>query len=471
MLWSSVHHFGTMIISFIANIVLARLLTPEDFGLIGIILVFIAISNTLVDGGFASALIQKKTPTQEDYSTIFYWNLLVSILLFIILYISAPGVEKFFQMTLLAPLLRVQGLVLIFNAFNIIQFNQLRKKLNFKKLANISLISTSLGAIIGITLAFCGFGVWSLVIKMLSISFLNSVFLWYLSKWRPGLIFNVNSFKELFKFGSFMLLTSILIKVYDNIKTIIIGKVFSVIDLGYYTQAHRMESVPVEGLSTVVNQVTFPVYSNLQHNLERMVRGVRNSLKAITFINFPIMVLLIVISKPLIILLLTDKWAESIPYFQILCIGGMVYTLNTINNNILKSLGRSDMYFYVLLAKRIIGLFLIIIGLRFGIKGMLYAVAINSYISFFIGMYYSSKLSGYKIKHQLKDVGPSYILSIIIGLITYLFNQVLTTGFALQISIITVLYFGLYLVIAYIFKMEEFTMFLDIIKSKFHVIK
>ncbi len=461
MIWSSVHRFGTMAISFITNLVLARILTPEDFGIIGMIMVFISISGALVDGGFASALIQKKNPTNEDYSTIFYWNLIVSIILFFALYLSAPAIERFYQMRSLAPILRVQGVVLIFNAFNLIQFNQLRKELNFKKLANISVLSTSTGAVIGITMAFMGYGVWSLVAKMISLSFFNSIFLWYSSNWRPGFVFSLVSFKALFKYGSFMLLTSILIKVYDNIKALIIGRVFSADDLGYFIQAQRMEKVPVEGLSAVVNQVTFPVFSDLQHDLGRLVRGVRKCLKAITFINFPIMVLLIVIAKPLITLLLTDKWAMSIPYFQILCIGGMVYTLNTVNNNILKSLGRSDLYFYVLLAKRIIGITLIIIGLQYGLIGMLSAVALNSYISFFIGMHYSSKLSGYKTSQQITDVAPAYILALLSGLAssTIRYYDIHLITILLQVFVYGLMYMGL----AYVLNLQGYLIFKEIL--------
>lgn len=464
--WSSVHRFGTMLISFFANIVLARLLTPEDFGIIGMIMVFIVVSGAFVDGGFASALIQKKDPNNNDYSTIFYWNLFISLVLFSILFIAAPAIERFYQMTSLALILRIQGFVLILNAFNIIQFNQLRKQLNFKRLANIHLLSTSLGSITGIIMAFAGFGVWSLVVKILTLGFFNSIILWFSSNWRPSFVFSRNSFKELFGFGSFILMASIVDKVYSNVQVLIIGKVFSASDLGFYTQAKRIEAIPVKGLSEVVNQVIYPVFSQLQDNIKRMKKGISLSLKSVTFLNFPLMVLLIVVAKPLVLLLLTERWSDSIPYLQILCIGGMIYTLNTANNNIFKSLGKSDAFFYVQLFKRIIGLFMIILGLRYGLKGMLFAISFNFYLFYFISAFFSAKYSGYKIEHQLKDVAPAFIIAILSGLLTHFMGMPFNSFSNLGMLILQgVFYSALYLGFAYIFKLEALYIYYEIIHA------
>jgi teichuronic acid exporter len=466
MMWSSVHRFGSMSISFIANIVLARLLTPEDFGIIGMIMVFIAISGTLVDGGFASALIQKKKPTKEDYSTIFYWNLILSLVLFILIYIASPAIERFYEMSTLSSLLRVLGIVLILNAFNIIQTNQLIKNLNFKRLANINIVATLLSAVIGIVMAYMGYGVWSLVAKLISVSLFQSIFLWYLNRWRPSFEFSFSSLKELFGFGSYMLLSSFIIETYDNLKSLIIGKVFSAADLGFYVQAERMRSVPVQGLSSVVNQVTFPVFSELQDDKESLVKGVKKSIKAITFINFPLMVITIIIAHPLIILLLTEQWVISATYLQILCVGGMVYTLNTINNNILKSLGESKLYFIVLTLKRITGIIFILIGLNYGITGLLWGVVINNYVSFLISMYYASKMSGYKIIDQINDILPAYLLAIIVGFIIYYTGIKVNVNNFYMILIQVPLYTIIYIVISYLFRMDSVLIFNQIIKEK-----
>lgn len=466
MIWSSVHRFGTMLISFATNLVLARLLTPEDFGIIGMIMVFIAISSTLVDGGFASALIQKKNPTDQDYSTIFYWNLLTSITLFSVLYFAAPAIAKFYELPDLSIIFRVQGLVLIFNAFNLIQRTKLTKQLNFKRIANIEIITTLLGATIGVIMAYKGFGVWSLVAKLLLTSLFNSIFLWYLSKWRPGLNFSASSFKSLFSFGSYMLLTSLLNTVYNNIQALMIGKMFSAGDLGFYTQAHKIQQVPVTGLSSIVDQVTFPVFSQLQDNLEVMKIGISKSLKSITFLNFPLMVFFSIAAKPIIILLFTDKWSDSIPYLQVLAIAGMLYTLNTVNTNIFKSIGRSDTYFWVTFLKRGFGIVLIIIGAYFSIMGMLIAIVINTYLFFFINCYYSSKLSGYSTLQQIKDVGPAYLLSIISGITTYYIASLINTNHIIMFIIQGLLFVFLYLSLSFIFRIEALQIYINIINSK-----
>lgn len=467
MFWSAVHRFGTVLISFITNLVLARLLTPEDFGIIGIIMVFIAVSDVLIDGGFASALIQKKKPTNSDYSTIFYWNLITSVFLFLVLFLTAPAIERFYQMSSLSPLLRVLGLVLFFNAFNIIQVNQLMKQLNFKKLANVNIISTSLGAIIGIIMAYSGFGVWSLIAKLLVTSFFISILLWFSTKWRPRLLFSFNSFKSLFKYGSYILLTNIINRIYDNIQALIIGKMFSIRDLGFYTQAKKIEEIPVTSLSAIVNQVTFPVFSKLQDDLEKLRRGLSNSLKAITFINFPLMIFIVIAAKPIIILLFTEKWSNSVPFLQLLGLAGMLYTLNTANTNVFKSLGRSDTYFWVTLTKRCVGLVLIMLGARYSIMVMLYMIILNSYLFFFVNAHYSAKLTGYSILQQVRDISPAYFLSILTGLFTYYITSLLNIPHILTLIIQSFLFFILYLTSSYLLKIEAFQIFIEIFQKKF----
>lgn len=466
MIWSSVHRFGTMGISFITNLVLARLLTPEDFGILGMIIVFIAVSEVFVDGGFASALIQKKEPTDEDYSTIFYWNLFVSIILFLGFYIAAPSIEKFYNMPELSSILRVLSVSLILNAFNIIQSNKLVKSLNFKKLANIHLSANILGAITAVVMATWGFGVWSLVAKTLIVAFIQMIILWFTSSWMPLFVFNFSSFKKLFGFGSYILLTNLLNRIYDNIQLLLIGKLFSAADLGYYTQAKRMEEVPVKSLSSVVNQVTFPVFSELQDDIEKLKKGISNSLKAITYVNFPIMVFIVIAAKPIIIMLLSDKWSESIPYLQLLGVVGMLYTLNTANTNIFKSLGRSDTYFWITLSKRLIGIGFIIMGAKYGIIGMLYAMIMNTYLFFIVNAYYSSRLTGYTIWNQITDVFPAYFVSIIAGLITY----ILTASIGQPLFMFAaecIIFILIYIAVSYLLKLESFNIYLDIIKSKF----
>ena len=374
MLWTAVQRFGRMGIMFVGNLVLARLLSPEDFGYIGMLMVFIAIANTFVDSGFGAALIQRKEPTQTDYSTIFYWNLIVAFFFCGVFYISAPWIAAFYRLPDLVPILRVQSLVLILNAFSIIQLNQLTKQLEFKILAKVNLVAALGGVVLGILTAYMGWGVWSLVVMNLSNAFLLNVVVWYATKWKPMWCFSWQSFKSLFGYGSLILVSSLIETIYTNIQLLIVGRVFSAKTLGYFTQAKKMEEVPVSGLSQVVNQVTFSVYSQVQDDKQRLVNGLRKSIQAITFLNFPLMVLLIVIAPGLFRFLFTDKWDEAVPIFQMLCVAEMLFTINTTNVSAIKAIGRSDINLYANVLKKAIALLLISIGIYgWGMKGLLWA--------------------------------------------------------------------------------------------------
>lgn len=308
MLWSFMQKFGTMAIAFVANIVLARLLTPDDYGCIGMLLIFIAVANTFIDGGFGSALIQKKEPTQEDYSTIFYWNLFLSIVLYGILFFTAPFIADFYEISLLTPVLRVQGGVLILNALSIIQCNQLRKQLRFRSIASVNLTASLLSVVITIVLAWIGWGIWALVAQQLLFSLFNAILFWSFNKWVPSFLFSKKSFKELFGFGGFILLSSLINTFCDNIHGVLIGKFFSPAIMGLYTQARKLEEIASTSISSVVNQVAYPVLSEFQNDNLSMIRVLQRFITSLAFLVFPLMMLLILIAKPLIILLYSDKW-------------------------------------------------------------------------------------------------------------------------------------------------------------------
>lgn len=466
MIWNSVHSFGTMFISFAANLVLARLLSPNDFGMIGMLMVFLALADTLINGGFASALIQKKSPTEKDYSTVFYWNLAVSFILFFIFLFTAPSIARFYSMPLLSPILRVQSVVLIINGFNIIQTNQLVKQLNFKRLAKVNIIATLISSVIGIVMAIMGFGVWSLVAKMIILSFIQSLILWLGSNWRPLKVFCLQSFRELFRFGSFMLISSFVETLYTNVQSLIIGRMFSASDLGYYTQASKVSTIPVRGLSTVVNQVSFPVFSELQDNISHLKIGVSKNIKAITFLNFPLMMLFIVIAQPLFTLLFTSKWDESVPFFQILCVSGMLYTLNTVNTNIFKSLGKSNLYLFVQVIKRVFGLVIIIIGLQFGLMGMMWGISISQYAFYLINAFYSGRVINYGIISQIKDIGITYLIAVVAGIVTYIVTINLSIHFILLLIVQVALYVVMYLGVSYFAKLEGMYIYLEILNEQ-----
>jgi O-antigen/teichoic acid export membrane protein len=465
MVWSSIGKFGTLGITFISNLVLARLLMPSDFGYIGMLYIFLAISQVFISGGLGSALIQKKETTHIDYTTVFYWNLVFSVFFVVLLFFTAQSIADFYKMPMLKDILRVQSIGLIISSFSIVQTTQLQKKLRFKELSVRSIIASFVGTIAAIVMAYNKFGVWSLVYSSLISGVVNVILLWNMSRWRPTLEFSFQSLKKLFGFGSLMLLSALVETIYTNIQGLIIGKAFSAKSLGFYTQARRLEEVPTSALSSIVNQVSFPVFSKIQNNKELLLIGVRKNIKAITFLNFPLMVLLLIIARPLFLFLYTQKWEASIPYFQILCVGAMLYTVNTINTNVIKSLGKSNIYFVVQFFKRLLGIMLIIFSIRYGIEAMLWSIVAVYYISFFINGYVSGKLIGYGVWRQVKDAGIYYLLAIIAGVITYCafsFINIELSNLAQILLQITVYAFS-YLSVSYILKLEGFMTYQEVV--------
>ena len=444
MFWNSVQRFGTMFISFISNLVLARLLLPEDYGTIGMLMFFMALSNTFIDSGFGTALIQKKKPTQEDYSTIFYWNIFLSLFFVIILYFAAPSIADFYKMPKLCSILRVQSWLLVINAFSIIQRNRLVKSFDFKKLAFRDLFANSMATVVAITMAYCGFGVWSLVARNLLSGLLGSITLWYVTKWRPSFIFVWKSFRELFQFGGLMFLSHLLETVYLNIQTLIIGKFYSAKDLGFYTQAKRLEELLYASLMSVLTQVTFPVFAAIQDDLKKLKATIQTNIRTLSFLSIPLSFLLIIIAKPLMLILFTSKWEQSIPYFQLLCLMGLIHSINVIHTNLLKALGKGKLYIYTRLLKRIIGLSFIFLGVQYSVMGMMIAITLSAYFCYLINFFVTKRVLNYGIVEQLKDLIPYFILSIIAGLVAYFTGRLVNNMYALlfvQVSIYGLIYF------------------------------
>ena len=465
MIWSTVGRFGTMALSFVSNLVLARLLMPGDFGVIGMLHVFIAVSSVFVTAGFGSALIQKKNPTHIDYTSVFWWNLAAALLFYWILFLSAPAIAGFYKMPELKPVVRVLSLTLIINSFSIVQTNQLRKQLKFKLLSMRTLGASFAGTVVSIVLALLGYRYWSLVAGTLVTNFIGVLLLWRLSSWRPTREFSVQSLKELFAFGGLMALSSFVETIFTNLQSLIIGKWYSAGDLGYYTQARRLEDVPTQSLSHIVNQVSFPVFSSLQDDRSELVETVRRNTKAINYINFPLMALLIVIARPLILLLYGAKWEVSIPYFQILCISSLVFSMNTLNTNVIKALGRGKLYFWVQLVKRLIGLVLIVLGARAGMMPLMWALTIIGYTSILINMYVNGRLIGYGIVAQVKDLIGYFIAALACAGAVWLLGRVLPWHPYLVMFIQVVVFLVLYLGISRLFRFSSYYTYLDVAKT------
>lgn len=466
MLWSSVGRFGTMLINFLSNLVLARLLMPDDFGCIAMLYVFIAVSAIFVNGGLGMALVQRKNPTHLDYTTVFYWNLSVSLLFYLILFFSAPAIARFYNMPLLSDVLRVQSITLLIQAFAIVQATQLQKQLRFKELSVRNLIASAIGTIIGIVLAFCGFGVWSLVVSAICSALASVFLLWHMSSWRPTWEFSFASWWSLFSFGGLMLLSNLVETIYTNLQRLIIGKMFTAADLGYYNQAKKLEEVPTTTLSTIVNEVSFPIFSQLQDDREKLVLALRKNIKAITYLNFPLMLLLIVIAHPVIVLLYTAKWEAAVPYFQILCIMGAIYTLNTLNTNIIKSLGKGKIFFFLQLSKRILGIGLIIAGVQFGIMGMLYAITLTGYLCYLINAIVVGRLLGYGLWRQTRDWIVCMIVTLLATAAAWACGHWWHINEYLMMGIQIVVFSASYIALSLLFKLEGYTIYRDVLVAK-----
>lgn len=463
MIWSAVQKFGCAILSFATNIILARLLTPEDFGCIGLLSIFILISQVFIDGGFGDALIQKDKTNQRDYSTIFFWNILVSLIIYSILFISAPYISDFYKIEKLTELLRILGLVLFINALGFIPRNRLRKRLVFKKLAQAELVAAIIATIVAVITAYNGCGVFSLIYFNLSLSVIRSLMFWIFEHWIPSITFDVQSFLSLFKYGGYLLISDLLNTTCDNLQGIIIGKLYNPATMGFYTQAKKLEEVPSLTLSGIVSQVTFPVFSSIKEDSDKIKTAHRSSFVAIAFVSIPLMLFLSVTAKPLIVLLYTEKWIESIPYFQILCMGAAAYCLQSVNYQLFVSLGYSKTMFNWNLIKRLIAIVLIVIGSFWGIYGLLFSITVNMWVMFVINGLLAGKKSGYIFSQQFKDIIPIVVVSIVASFICLILGYFVSLPNVLLLILLTITFLLTYLFLSLIFKLKGFQILYSII--------
>ncbi|PMC10329.1 lipopolysaccharide biosynthesis protein [Hoylesella timonensis] len=420
LLWSVVDNFSNLGVSFIIGIILARLLSPDDYGLLAMINVFLAISRSFIDSGFGNALIRKQDMTHHDCSTAFIFNVVVSLFFYLVLFFLAPLIASFYHRPILTSLLRVEAVCMIINAFVIVQITLINKKVDFKKTTKISLISNVISGGFGIFLAYCGYGVWALVGMHILASLISAFLFWLMTDWYPTLVFSYKSFKYLFGFGSKLLATGILDVIFRNLYPILIGKFFSASSLGFYTRAETLAKLPSETLTGVIQRVTFPVLSQIQDDEERLSANYRKLLKMTAFIIFPLMVGLAAVAKPLILVLLTAKWSQSIIYLQIICFGMMWYPIHAINLNLLQVKGRTDIFLKIDIIKRFITVVVLFCAISYGVIGMCFASVISSLISLFINTYYTGKMINVGFVVQLKDLLPILLNSFLMaGIVFY----------------------------------------------------
>lgn len=423
--WASFERFGVQGISFFIFIILARLLTPSQFGLIGMLAIFVAVSRTLTNSGFSQALIQKKDADETDFSSVFYLNLLVSIILYIVLFLAAPLVARFYREPALIALTRVLGLKFIIDAFSLIQETVLTKEVNFKKLMMAKLPSNLIGGVAGISAALLGFGVWSLIVHQLTDSLAYSVQVWIQSPWRPHWKFETERLKKLFKFGSPLMASALINTTLQNLYLVVIGRFFSTADVGFYDQANKIRKLPVQNISSALDRVTFPVLSEIQNDDERLKRAYKSMIRQVLFFMGPIMMLALVMAKPLFRLVLTAKWLPAVPYFQWLCITGLFHPLNAYNLNILKVKGRSDLFLRLEILKRSIEIVGIIIAVHYSVLILVIAQTAQSFIAYLINSYYSGQFIDYNLKEQFSDIWTIFLsVGIMVGCVTLMNEQI-----------------------------------------------
>ena len=468
MAWTAVQKYSTMIIQFISGIILARLLTPHDYGCIGMLSIFMALAETFIDGGFGSALIQKKNPTQQDYSTIFFWNLGMSAILYAVLFFSAPAIARFYDISLLCPVLRVQALVLFIYAFNLVQRNQLRKKLNFKLLSIITVTTSLISLGVTIFMAYKGFGVWALVAQNLISAAIPAIVFWFYVRWRPIWTFSWKSFKELFSFGGFMFLTQLLNTFANRIGGLLIGKKYNSVTMGYYSKAMNTENLASQTISSIMNQVTYPLYAQVQDDKETMVNMIKRLSVTISYITVPLMFILLLTARPIFVLLYSDKWLPSVPYFQVICLAGLASCIGGVNTQPIAAIGKSRIMFRWTVIKRTVGISIVILAMSlWGMKGLLGAVVFTNWFSLWVNQGLVSKYIGYGFVRQWLDLLPVYLVATIAGLaswgVGYLFCLDMYLDGILKLCVFLMVFLGWSL----IFKPEAYTYTLSIIPDKF----
>ena len=464
-LWSTVERFSVQGVQFLIMIVMARLLTPHDYGLIGMLAIFIAVAQSLIDSGFSQALIRKQDRTEVDNNTVFYFNIVVSVLLYLILYVSAPSVADFYNTPQLCPVMRVICLGIIFNSLAVVQRALLTIRIDFKTQAKATLIAAVTSGIVGITMAYHSFGVWSLVTQQLLNLGLNTGLLWLLSKWRPQLVYSWQSFHELFAFGSKLLASGLLDTIYRNIYPIVIGKLFSASSLGHYTRAQHFSEFTSSNITGIIQRVTYPVLCEIQDDDTRLAGIYRKFLKLSAFIIFPLMIGLSSVAKPLVNLMLGSQWEFCGQLLQIICFSMMWFPIHAINLNLLQVKGRSDLFLRLEIIKKILGVSVLCITAPFGLVMMCYGQIFNSLIALIINTYYTGKLILVGFFRQMCDLLPTLTLCLVLFALILTVNHFISgdiTKLCVGIAIGT----GFYFLASHFLKFSELEELISLLKRK-----
>jgi O-antigen/teichoic acid export membrane protein len=454
LLWSSIERFSVQGVSFVIGIIIARLLQPSDFGLIGMLAIFLAVSQSFIDSGFSNALIRKQNRTEVDFSTVFYFNIVVGLLFYFLLFFTSPFIAAFYDAPILESLTKVVAINIFINSLAIVQRAKFTINVDFKTQMKASLLAVVLSGTVGITMAYSGFGVWALAVQSIVSSVINVAMLWIYSRWMPIKRFSISSFKEMYAFGSRLLISGLIDTIYKNIYILVIGKKFSTADLGYYTRADSLSQFPSSNITGIIRRVTYPVLSSIQDDKGRLRIAYSKMIKLSTFVIFPMMLGLAAIADPFVHLILTDKWANVVPLLQILCFAYMLYPVHAMNLNALLVMGRSDLGLRLEIIKKILGVVILCLTIPFGVPIMCCGSLVSSFLALFINTHYTGKLLQIGFITQMRDIMPSFLYSFSMGAIVWGITQLIhSNGLALIVSITAgVLY---YISIAYMTKSPE----------------
>lgn len=422
-LWALIDKLGGSTANFVVTIILARLLMPEDFGLIAMVMVVFEISSSFIQSGFSMALVREKTISEADKSTTFFFNLAVAVVLCCVLYFAAPAISVFFHRTELISIVRVMGLNLIISSLSLVQHALLIQKIDFKTQTKVRLLAVIISGACSIWLATKGYGVWSLVARLVLMEMMSTIFLWMLNPWKPVLQFSMRSFRKLFGFGSVILAEALIDKTFRHLLQILIGKFYTATTLGFFAQANAFCNMAAGNFLQTIQKVTYPILAKLQDDREKLKEGYRQIITMSSFIIIPVMVWMGVLAEPLIITLAGEKWEESVPFLQLLCVAGAIYHFNSINLDVLLVLGRVDLSLRLEIIKKAITALAVIIGIQFGIYGMVASQVVAVFIEMFINTYYTDKFLDYSLAEQAKDIAPTVGFSILTGGSVFLLHR------------------------------------------------
>lgn len=463
-IWRFAERCGAQLVTFIVSIVLARILDPKDYGTIALVTVFTTILQVFVDSGLGTALIQKKNADDLDFSSVFYFNFIVCIILYVGMFIAAPYIALFYKDTTLTPVIRVISLTIVISGVKGIQQAYVSKNMLFKRFFFSTIGGTIFSAVLGIAMAYMGYGVWALVAQQLSNTAIDTLILWLTVKWRPKKMFSYERLKSLFSFGWKLLISSLLDTAYNNLRNLIIGKLYSSSDLAFYNQGEKFPKVIVMNINASIDSVLLPTMSIEQDNPERIKQMTRRAIKTSTYVMAPLMMGLAFCAEPIVRLVLTDKWIFCIPFLRIFCITYMFWPVHTANLNAINAMGRSDWFLRLEIIKKIVGLAILLSTMWFGVMAMAYSLLLSSVLSQIINSWPNRKLLKYGYLEQVRDFAPGILLAVLMGICVH-FVEYMSLPMIVTLVIQIVLGAIIYIVGSAILKLEEFQYLLEMIKS------